>query len=253
MSRRGACPSTVSSVEPVTAVNSPDGCTYSQFSLSLVRHEPEVPYSGVSKLDRVADAVPYLHQLLEAEPFEVLGALFLTIRGRPIGHTLAYRGTIASCRVGPRALLVPALLAHAAKLVVFHNHPSGDPRPSHDDVEFSRRIAAAADLLGLVVADFLVLGEVPRYASIRNGWYTLRSTAPPKPSRRRRKPKYRHPDHPDLTWAGTGFIPVWLRDEIEGGASLSNFLVTGAQITEAAARQEQRLLRRTAKKRGQAS
>jgi len=252
MSRRGVCPSPVSRVEPVAAVNSPDGCTYSRFSLSLVRHEPEVPYSGVSKLDRVTDAVPYLHQLLEAEPFEVLGALFLTIRGRPIGHTIAYRGTIASCKVGPRALLVPALLAHAAKLVVFHNHPSGDPQPSHDDVEFSRRIGAAADLLGLVVEDFLVIGEAPRYASIRNGWYTLRSTAPPKPSRRRRKPKYQHPDDPDLTWAGTGFIPVWLREEIESGASLADFLVRGAQITEAAARQERRIRHGTTKKSEQA-
>ncbi len=218
-----------------------DGRTYSQFSLALVRHEPDLPYSGAPALERTADAVPYLHRLLEAEPFEILGALFLTVRGRPIGHTIPFRGTIASCKVGPRPLLVSAILAHAAKLILFHAHPSGDPRPSPEDVDFSRRMEAAADLLGLRVEDFLVLGDAPRYASIRKGRYILSSAAPPQPPRRRRKPKYRHPDEPKLTWAGTGFIPVWLRDEIEAGASLGEFLVEGAQVTAAAARQEQEI------------
>jgi len=248
---------------PLSPLNSPassgavvplqDGRTYSQFSLSLVRHEPALPYSGAPALERPADAVPYLHRLLEAEPFEILGALFLTIRGRPIGHTIPFRGTISSCKVGPRPLLVSAILAHAAQLILFHGHPSGDPRPSPEDIDFSLRMEAAADLLGLRVEDFLVLGESPRYASIRNGRYILRSTAPVLPTRRRRKPKYRHPNEPDLTWAGTGFIPIWLREEIEAGASLGEFLVKGAQVTDAAARQERRILRRTAKKRGQAS
>ena len=233
--------STISSADSCAAVPLQDVRTYSRYSLSLVRHDPELPYTCSSKLDHPSDAVPYLHRLLEAEPFEVLGAIFLTVRGRPIGHTIPFRGTIASCKVGPRALLVSALLAHAARLILFHTHPSGDPRPSPEDVNFSRRMEAAADLLGLVVEDFLVLGESPRYASIRNGRYILRSTAPLLPSRRRRKPKYRHPDEPDLTWAGTGFIPVWLREEIEDGASLAEFLVDGAEVTAAAARQEHQI------------
>jgi len=253
MPRPVACPPLLVPVEPAPAVPLQDGRTYSQFSLSLVRREPAFPYSGAPALDRPADAVPYLHRLLEAEPFEILGALFLTVRGRPIGHTIPFRGTIARCTVGPRPLLVSAILAHAAKLILFHAHPSGDPRPSPEDLDFARRMEAAANLLGLRVEDFLVLGESPRYASVRNGRYILRSTAPVLPTRRRRKPKYRHPNEPDLTWAGTGFIPIWLREEIEAGASLGEFLVKGAQVTDAAARQERRILRRTAKKRGQAS
>ena len=253
MSRHVRHPSRLVSGVPAPASPMEDGRSYSRFSLSLVRHEPEVPWSDLPQLQHSADAVPYLHQLLEDEPFEVLGALFLTIRHQPIGHMIAFRGTIASCRVGPRPLLVTALLAHAAKLILFHNHPSGDPRPSPEDVDFSRRMVAAADLLGLVVGDFLVLGESPRYASVRNGRSILRSAPPPLPTRRRRKPKYRHPDEPDLTWAGTGFIPVWLREEIESGASLGEFLVEGAEVTAAAARQERRIRRRTSsKRRGQA-
>jgi len=250
MPRQARCPSPFLQGVPSPAVPMEDGRGYARLSLSLVRHEPELPFADLPRLERSADAVPYLHQLLEAEPFEVLGALFLTIRHQPIGHMIAFRGTIASCKVGPRPLLVTALLAHAAKLILFHNHPSGDPRPSPEDFAFSRRMSAAADLLGLVVADFLVLGEAPRFASIRNGRSILLSAPPRLSTSRRRKPKYRHPDEPDLTWAGTGFIPVWLREEIESGASLGEFLVEGAQVTEAAARQERRICRRTTEKCG---
>ena len=218
--------------------------TVSRFSLALLRHEPDLPYTGVPKIDRSSDAVPFLHRLVGAEPFETLGALFLTVRGRPIGHTIAFRGTLASCRVGPRPLLASALLANAAKLLVFHNHPSGDPSPSPEDVDFSRRLNHAAELLGFAVTDFLVLGEPPFYCSIRRGGSILRSTAPRLPTRRRRRPKYRHPDEPALTWAGTGFIPVWLREEIESGASLAEFLVDGARVTAAAARQEREIRER---------
>jgi len=105
---------------------------------------------------------------------------------------------------------------------------------------------AAANLLDLAVVDFLVLGDAPRYASIRSGRYILRSAAPPGPPRQRRKPKYQHPDEPELTWAGTGFIPIWLRQEIEAGASLGEFLVEGARVTSAAARQEQEIRDRIA-------
>jgi len=108
---------------------------------------------------------------------------------------------------------------------------------------------AGADLLGLRVEDFLVLGKSPRYASARNGRYILGSAPPPLPPaqpRRRRKSKYRHPDEPELTWAGTGFIPVWLREEIEAGGSLGRFLVAGARVTAAAARQEQEIRDRVA-------
>jgi len=127
----------------------------------------------------------------------------------------------------------------------FHNHPSGDPSPSPEDVDFSRKLDAAAELLGFAVTDFLVLGEPPFYCSIRRGGSILRSTAPRLPTRGRRRPKYRHPDEPALTWAGTGFIPVWLREEIESGASLAEFLVDGARVTAAAPRQEREIRERS--------
>lgn len=59
-----------------------------------------------------------------------------------------------------------ALLANAAAVVLAHVHPSGDPSPSRDDIELTRRLAAAGTLLGIEVLDHIVVGH-GRYASLR--------------------------------------------------------------------------------------
>jgi len=215
------------------------GCTYSRFSLALIRHPAEPPYTGDRVVDRASVIVPFLHQLLAHEPSECFGALFLTARRHPIGHAIPFRGTLSQCRVEPRQLLVMALAVNASSLALFHNHPSGDPSPTPEDQKFAYRFRDAADLVGVSLFDFIILGEPPSYYSFRDGHRVKRRLARPAGHQtRRRRPKYRHPDEPSLTWAGTGFMPVWLREEIEGRACLADFLVEGAQITEAAARQE---------------
>jgi len=83
MPRQARRPSRLLSGVPAATVPIEGGRGYSRLSLSLVRHEPELPFTDLPRLERSADAVPYLHQLLEAEPFEILGALFLTIRTNP--------------------------------------------------------------------------------------------------------------------------------------------------------------------------
>jgi DNA repair protein RadC len=59
-----------------------------------------------------------------------------------------------------------ATLAGAAAMIVFHNHPSGDPTPSADDMELTRRLVAGGALLGIEVVDHIVLGDV-RYCSFK--------------------------------------------------------------------------------------
>jgi DNA repair protein RadC len=61
----------------------------------------------------------------------------------------------------------PAILAGSAALIVAHNHPSGDPEPSAEDVVLTRRLAAAGQLLGIEILDHLVIGEAGRFVSLR--------------------------------------------------------------------------------------
>ena len=62
-----------------------------------------------------------------------------------------------------------ALLANAAAIIVSHNHPSGDPTPSADDVDLTRRLAAAGELLGISLLDHIVIGDGRYYSFKESG------------------------------------------------------------------------------------
>jgi DNA repair protein RadC len=75
-------------------------------------------------------------------------------------------GTLTTSLVHPREVFRPAVRSAAAALVCAHNHPSGDPEPSAEDVEVTRRLLEAGKLLGIPLLDHVVLGE-GRYVSLR--------------------------------------------------------------------------------------
>ena len=68
-------------------------------------------------------------------------------------------GLLNTSLVHPREVFAPALAASAASLILVHNHPSGDPEPSPEDVEVTRQMAAAGEILGVPVRDHVVLGD----------------------------------------------------------------------------------------------
>jgi hypothetical protein len=94
--------------------------------------------------------------LLACECFWVV---MLDSRGRPVGRSKVARGTLTACLVHPREVFAPAIRARAAGVVVVHNHPSGDPAPSVEDVRLTERLREAGDLLGIPLIDHIVLGR----------------------------------------------------------------------------------------------
>ena len=98
---------------------------------------------------------------------EVMGALFLDTRGRLIAEQEIFRGTLFRAAAEPREILKEALRLGAAAMVVFHTHPSGDPDPSLEDLEFTRRTAHAGEALGVELVDHLILGSAGRWVSLR--------------------------------------------------------------------------------------
>ena len=93
-------------------------------------------------------------------------AAFLTAQHRIVGlHTVSV-GCLTRSLVHPREVYKPAILASAAAIIVAHNHPSGDPEPSADDIALTRRLVAAGELLGIKLLDHLVLGEDGSYVSL---------------------------------------------------------------------------------------
>jgi DNA repair protein RadC len=91
---------------------------------------------------------------------ERTGALYLNARNRLLhDDPEIYRGTLDRAIVEPREILKRALLANAAGVILYHNHPSGDPSPSREDREFTRRLSAAAESVGLRLLDHIVVGR----------------------------------------------------------------------------------------------
>ena len=97
---------------------------------------------------------------------ERLGAIYLDAKHRVIRQREIFIGTLNSAVVSTRDVLRFALDDHAASLVVFHNHPSGSPEPSGEDLLFTRKLVEAGKVLGVDVLDHLILGA-GRYVSLK--------------------------------------------------------------------------------------
>jgi DNA repair protein RadC len=118
-------------------------------------------------LTRPAEVARYLYLRFWARDQEVVGALFLDTRNRRLGDKELFRGTLDRAVADPREVLKEALLRGAAAVVLFHTHPSGDPAPSEADVLFTRRLKEAAEIVGLRLADHMILGAAGRWVSLQ--------------------------------------------------------------------------------------
>lgn len=101
-----------------------------------------------------------------SRPVEHFGIVLLDSRHRVLRTTVISIGTLDASLVHPREVFREAATAGAAALVLFHNHPSGDPEPSADDVALTRRLTSAGMLMGIEVVDHVVLADA-RYCSLR--------------------------------------------------------------------------------------
>jgi DNA repair protein RadC len=136
------------------------------FRVALVR-EPGWRLAERPSRKTPAEAARVLSEYIGETDREVFVVALLTIRHRLIGaHTVSV-GCLTSSIVHPREVLKPAILASAACLVLAHNHPSGCPEPSPEDVALTRRLVAAGQLLGIEVLDHVVLGEAGCYVSLK--------------------------------------------------------------------------------------
>jgi DNA repair protein RadC len=110
-----------------------------------------------------ADLVRYEMSALEQEEMRIL---LLDTRNRLLEITTLYRGSVNSSQVRVGELFKAAVRKNATGLIVVHNHPSGDPTPSPDDIALTRGIVQAGKLLDIEVLDHLVIGQ-GRYVSLK--------------------------------------------------------------------------------------
>ena len=95
--------------------------------------------------------------------------LALDAKGGLLGKVILSKGSVNSCQIVPRDVFLQALKLQAVEIVLLHNHPSGDPTPSKQDLEMTLRLKALGELLGIRLCDHIIIGELKYYSFCESG------------------------------------------------------------------------------------
>ncbi len=120
-----------------------------------------------------ASLFEYLYHTMRDRKRECFKTLFLDAKNRVIAARTLFEGTLTASAVYPREVVRAALDHHAAALIFAHNHPSGDPAPSGDDIAITRKLLRACRVIGVTVHEHLVIGD-NRYFSFADAGYIAR-------------------------------------------------------------------------------
>jgi DNA repair protein RadC len=124
------------------------------------RPHPAGIVTPAGAIDSAEKAAAILVPLLEREAVEVFLVLHLDAKARVLGVQEVARGGLHEIQVSIRPILAACLAEkNSASIVLAHNHPSGDPTPSPEDIALTRRIVAACELCGIGVSDHLIVGD----------------------------------------------------------------------------------------------
>ena len=112
----------------------------------------------LKKISCAEDVFNYFHERLKDKKEEHFYILMLNTQNNVIGDVLISKGILDASIVHPREVFKPAIKNSASKIILVHNHPSGNPNPSAEDEEITRRLKEAGEGLGIRVVDSVIIG-----------------------------------------------------------------------------------------------
>ncbi len=127
-------------------------------AFELSKRALEVNDTNLPVISDAKDAVAQLSDMrdLKKEHFVVL---YLNAKNQMVHKETISMGTLNENLVHPREVFEPALKYSAAQIIVAHNHPSGDPKPSEDDLELTKRLTEAGKMMGIEVMDHVIVSK----------------------------------------------------------------------------------------------
>ena len=114
------------------------------------------------------DVADFLMPRLRYAAKEQFVVILLNSKNKVIGTEVVSEGSLSSSIVHPREVYAPAMLHHAAAIMVAHNHPSGDPKPSFEDEEVTRMLSRSGKVLGIPMIDHVIIGDGNYYSFLEN-------------------------------------------------------------------------------------
>lgn len=133
-------------------------------SLKLIK-ENSVMYAERTISDP-ASAVNLVRDFIANSDREKLIAIYLNTKNEPVAIQTISIGTLDSSLVHPREVFKGVIMANAASFILAHNHPSGNPEPSRDDIEITKRIMDASKIIGISLMDHLIVCDA-QYISFK--------------------------------------------------------------------------------------
>ena len=119
--------------------------------------------AGQDDLEKLAQSI------IGDEAQEVFIAFSLDVKNKVLGYSEVARGSIDGCGVDIRQVFRAALIVGASNLAVAHNHPSGDPTPSTEDIRMTERLVEAGKVIGLPLVDHVVVSDGGSYSFCAHG------------------------------------------------------------------------------------
>ena len=124
---------------------------------------------GKTTIRTPEEVLSYCKASLAGHAEECLELIYLSVRNTVIGTEIVASGTLDRVSLSARQIVEHALAAKASAIILVHNHPSGDPTPSADDIAGTKEVTRAAALLGITVHDHIIIGRGQHYSLKANG------------------------------------------------------------------------------------
>lgn len=140
----------------------------SLYSLKLVKENSKLYNVDTVTIKNPEDVYSIVSTVLnlQYEPVEHFGILALNAKNTVVGLHILAIGTIDAAIINQREIFKAALLNNATYVIMFHNHPSGDPTPSQEDITATKQMELAGQIMGIPILDHIIIGE-SKFISLR--------------------------------------------------------------------------------------
>lgn len=131
---------------------------------SLEVREIEYSYDKRPKISDVSDVVKAVKPMIADTNKEFFVALYLNTKNCILRQEVISIGSLNANIVHPREVFRTACIVSASSIIVAHNHPSGDPAPSREDIELTKKLAESGKMIGIEVLDHVIIGHDRNYS-----------------------------------------------------------------------------------------
>ncbi|MFD3449554.1 DNA repair protein RadC [Microbacteriaceae bacterium 4G12] len=159
-------------VEEMTSIHGVGGAKAAQLiaAFELGRRMVRLEYKERYSIRNPEDCAKYMMEEMRFLSQEHFVCLYLNTKNQVLHRQTVFIGSLNSSIVHPREVFREAFRRSAASIICLHNHPSGDPSPSKEDIEVTKRLVECGKIMGIEVLDHIIIGE-HRFVSLKEKGY----------------------------------------------------------------------------------